>query len=183
MKKTLFALLMLMICSHSFAMELNFAKGFFKVPWGTSPEETVKILGLKENQIADADSRLIDKYISFSQNGIRSNLFFYRGKLWYFTRSIDLKVQPDPKSESIINVFTKKLHNILKDEKYIQCTVSSSQATHVFNGPPEEETPVTITIAVANLKLKKEIQNIFREEKIREKETVIDTSLKKLLNQ
>ena len=183
MKKILLAVLMLIIGGQGFAMELDFSKGFFKIPWGSSPAAAAKILGIKSDQILDADARLTDKSISFTKNGIRSHLFFYKGKLWSFTRSIDLKVSSDPKSESLINVFTKKLHKILKDEKYIQCTVSSSKATHVFTGPPEEETPVIITIAVTNLKLKKEAQKLYRDAMAKEKETVIDNSLKKLLNQ
>lgn len=177
------ASLVLIIGFQGAAMELDFTRGFFKVPWGSSPEETTKILGLKNEQITDADARLTDKYISFTQDGIRSNLFFFRDKLWSFNRSIDLKAMPDPKSASLINIFTKKLHKILKDEKHIQCTVSSSQATHVFNGPPEEETPITITITVTNLKLKKEALKLYQREILEEKEDVVDNSLKKLLNQ
>lgn len=173
----------MLINGQAIAMELDFSKGFFKVPWGASPKKATEILGLKQDQIADADSRLTDKYISFTEKGIKSNLFFFKDKLWSFNRSIELRAMPDPKSKSFINIFTKKLNKILKDQDHIQCTVSSSKATHVFNGPPEEEIPLTVTITVTNLKLKKQVLKLYQQEMIKENEAVIDNSLKKLLNQ
>lgn len=181
MKKILTAILMfVLISSQAFSLELDFRKGFFNVPWGTAPEEAIRLLDLKDIKIEAIESQYADQCIRFKKNEIKSQLFFSNKKLLCFTRSIDIKNVPDAEPRNWINVLTNKLNEILKDNKDIEFTVSSSIVSP-FNKAPEEIME-TVTITISNLELEKEAKNEIREEKTREQEEVIENSFKKLIN-
>lgn len=182
MKKILTAFLMfVLITAQAFSMELDFRKGFFNVPWGASAEEAIRLLGLKDPKIEKVESRYSDQCIRFEKNGIQSQLFFFNKKLICFTRSINMKDAPDSGFETWINVFTKKLNEILKDKKDIECTVSSSIVSSSFNEAPET-TIETVTITVSNLKLEKEAEKEIQKARTNEKEEIIKSSFRNLMN-